>query len=258
MNQTRTQRIHRGFHRIGTVLAGMILALGLIVVGVVTVEETDRSATQRFDISNARPPTIDVRLPNGAIVKNVPQGTTKHQLKEALDAQGYDLNVLRPPGSVAVLDYETFRFNWGQRASESAQGKQERSKAAPIKGLPPGFTLDEPDSTELPPGFVLDAAPAPEPETFGQQVLGGAASTADIIAQSVPGDDLAAPAMASTDKPKWADDSIAEKPGAGSGYFAAVIASIPLWLLAGFAAAAAAIYVMCRGVGWIIAGFAGD
>lgn len=58
--------------------------------------------------------------------------------------------------------------------------------AAPLSKLPPGFTLDEPDSAGLPPGFALDA-PAPEPETFGQQVLRGAASTADIIAESVPG-----------------------------------------------------------------------
>lgn len=60
--------------------------------------------------------------------------------------------------------------------------------AAPLSKLPSGFVLDEPDSAGLPPGFVLDAAPpAPEPETFGQQVLRGAASTADIIAESVPG-----------------------------------------------------------------------
>lgn len=58
--------------------------------------------------------------------------------------------------------------------------------AAPLSKLPPGFTLDEPDSAGLPPGFALDAL-APEPETFGQQVLRGAASTADIIAESVPG-----------------------------------------------------------------------
>jgi len=58
--------------------------------------------------------------------------------------------------------------------------------AALLNGLPPGFILDEPDSAGLPPGFVLDDA-APEPETFGQQVLRGAASTADIIAESVPG-----------------------------------------------------------------------
>jgi hypothetical protein len=57
--------------------------------------------------------------------------------------------------------------------------------AAPLNKLPPGFILDEPDSAGLPPGFALDAAP--EPETFGQQVLRGAASTADIIAESVPG-----------------------------------------------------------------------
>ena len=195
MTQTRTQRIHRGFHRIGAVLAGLILALGLIVVGVVAVEEANRTSTKRFDISTAKPVTIDVRLPNGATVKNVPQGTTKQQLKEALDAQGYDLNALRPVGSVTVLDYETFRFDWSQSASGSAQGKG----------------------------------------------------------------DFAVPAMPSTNKPKWADAPIVEQPsGIGLGYLAAVIAHIPAWLLAGFAAAAAAVYVLCRAIGWVLSGFWGD
>ena len=80
VNQTRTQRIHRGFHRIGAVLAGMILALGMVVVGVIAVEEADKIRTVRFDISTAKPDTISVRLPNGVIVRNVPHGTTKQQL----------------------------------------------------------------------------------------------------------------------------------------------------------------------------------
>lgn len=32
MNQTRTQRIHRGFHRVGAVLAGVVLLLGIAYV----------------------------------------------------------------------------------------------------------------------------------------------------------------------------------------------------------------------------------
>ena len=59
--------------------------------------------------------------------------------------------------------------------------------AAPLKGLPPGFVLDEPDTGGLPPGFVLDEpAPASE-ESFGQRVLGSAASTADIVAEGAVG-----------------------------------------------------------------------
>ena len=59
--------------------------------------------------------------------------------------------------------------------------------AAPLKGLPPGFVIDEPDTGGLPPGFVLDEpAPAPE-ESFGQRVLGSAASTADIVAEGAVG-----------------------------------------------------------------------
>jgi hypothetical protein len=71
---------------------------------------------------------MDVRLPDGTVIKNVPEGTTKRQLLDKLKAKGYDVGAMAAP-----------------------------------------------------------SAPAPEPETFGQQVLRGAASTADIIAESVPG-----------------------------------------------------------------------
>lgn len=74
---------------------------------------------------------MDVRLPDGTIIKNVPEGTTKRQLLDKLRAKGFDVD---------------------------------KMSAAPAP-----------------------APPAPEPETFGQQVLRGAASTADIIAESVPG-----------------------------------------------------------------------
>jgi hypothetical protein len=74
---------------------------------------------------------MDVRLPDGTVIKNVPEGTTKRQLLDKLKAKGYDVGAMAAP-------------------------------SAP-------------------------APPAPEPETFGQQVLRSAASTADIIAESVPG-----------------------------------------------------------------------
>jgi hypothetical protein len=71
---------------------------------------------------------MDVRLPDGTVIKNVPEGTTKRQLMDKLKAKGYDVGAM---------------------------------SAAP--------------------------APAVPEETFGQRVLGTAASTADIIAESVPG-----------------------------------------------------------------------
>jgi hypothetical protein len=49
---------------------------------------------------------MDVRLPNGAIIKNVPEGTTKAQLTEKLRANGYDMSALEPPseGVVGYID----------------------------------------------------------------------------------------------------------------------------------------------------------
>jgi len=63
--------------------------------------------------------------------------------------------------------------------------------AAPLNKLPSGFILDEPDSSGLPPGFALDTPAAPtlgeQAAEFGRGVVRGASSTADIIAESVPG-----------------------------------------------------------------------
>ena len=85
---------------------------------------------------------MDVRLPNGTIIKNVPEGTTKKQLLDKLQAKGFDITKLTAP-------------------------------AAP---QPPA---SEPAPAE--PTFGEQAA------DFGRGVLRGAASTADIIAEGIPG-----------------------------------------------------------------------
>lgn len=45
---------------------------------------------------------MDVRLPDGTILKNVPDGTTKAQLMEKLSANGYDLGQLTPVETTAT------------------------------------------------------------------------------------------------------------------------------------------------------------
>jgi hypothetical protein len=80
---------------------------------------------------------MDVRLPDGTVIKNVPDGTTKQQLLEKLQAKGYDVQKLTAPKTPKA--------------------------AAPA------------------PTFGEQAA------DFGRGVLRGAASTADIIAEGVPG-----------------------------------------------------------------------
>jgi hypothetical protein len=44
---------------------------------------------------------MDVRLPDGTILKNVPEGTTKAQLTEKLAANGYDIGMLAPVETAA-------------------------------------------------------------------------------------------------------------------------------------------------------------
>jgi hypothetical protein len=193
MTQARTQRIHRGFHRIGAVLAGIILALGMVVVGVIAVEEANKTSTKHFDISTAKPVTISVRLPNGVIVRNVPHGTTKQQLIRILEDQGYNAFQLQAAGA-APLDYQNFKFDWAQEG---------------------GIDEEKDGSTN--------------------------------------------PIVQPTEKPKWAEAPIVERQSrAGLSYLVAVIANIPAWVLAGFAAVAAAIYSLCRAAGWVLAGFLGD
>lgn len=80
---------------------------------------------------------MDVRLPNGTVIKNVPEGTTKKQLLDKLQSKGFNVKQLTTP------------------------------KAAKAEEVP--------------------AAPAAPEESFGQRVLGAAASTADIVAESAPG-----------------------------------------------------------------------
>lgn len=83
---------------------------------------------------------MDVRLPDGTVIKNVPEGTTKKQLMDKLQSKGYDVKKLTLP-------------------------KQPKTEAPPA-----------PEPT-----YVEQAA------DFGRGVLRGAASTADIIAEAVPG-----------------------------------------------------------------------
>jgi hypothetical protein len=84
--------------------------------------------------------TMDVRLPDGTVIKNVPEGTTKKQLMDKLQSKGYDVKKLTSP-------------------------KQPKTEEPPAPA----------------PTYAEQAA------DFGRGVLRGAASTADIIAEAVPG-----------------------------------------------------------------------
>ncbi len=47
---------------------------------------------------------MDVRLPDGTILQNVPDGTTKAQLMEKLSANGYDIGKLTPVETTATRE----------------------------------------------------------------------------------------------------------------------------------------------------------
>ena len=216
MIQTRTQRIHRGFHRVGAVLAGLILALGVIAVGIAAVEEAQRNR------------------PSASAATNMQPTYSLSQLKTALknaDAVGDIAAARRWALEIRLL-----------RASQSEASGPE------LKAIleSPEFANGDPE-TKL---RMFDKYVASDP---AYAMANAATQTAIREKYGI------ANTSDQFDKPKWADDPIVEQPSwASLGYLAAVIAHIPAWLLAGFAAAAAAIYVLCRGVGWIIAGFTSD
>lgn len=213
MNRTRTQRIHRGFHRIGAVLAGLILALGLIVVGVVAVEEAQRIGPNAHSAINKQPTYSLSEL--------------KTALKNA-DAAG-DLPAAR------------------RLALEIAKMRSTQSEASipELKAIleSPAFVNGDPETKRR----MFDKYVASHPA----YTMANAATQAAIRKKYG-----IANVFDQLDKPNWADAPIVEQRSGGSlNHLATVISKIPMLLLAGFAAAAAAIYAMCRAVGWVLAGF---
>ncbi len=216
MTQTRSQRIHRGFHRIGAVLAGLILALGMIVVGIAAVEEAQRIRSNASAATNKQP------MYSLSLLKTA--------LKNA-DATGDIAAARRLALEIRLL-----------RASQSEDSGPELK--AILESLE--FANGDPE-TKL---RMFDKYVASHP-TYAMANAATQTAIREKHGTANTSDQF--------DKPKWVGDPIVEREsGASLSYLAAVIASIPLWLLAGFAAAAAAIYILCRGVGWIITGFAGE
>lgn len=213
MIQTRTQSIHRGFHRIGAVLAGLIFALGLIVVGVVAVEETQR-----------------VR-PNASAAINKQPSYSLSQLNTALknaDAAG-DIAA----ASRLALEIEKVRSTQSEASIPELKAMLES----------PAFVNGDPETRR---------------SMFDENVASNSAyAMANAATQRAIRKKYGIENTSDQfDKPMSTDAPA--QPSAGLRYWSAIAANIPLLLLAGFAAAAAAIYTMCRAVGWIIVGFAGD
>jgi hypothetical protein len=75
---------------------------------------------------------MDVRLPDGTILKNVPDGTTKAQLTEKLAANGYDISML---GGAPVAEAAPAEQVSPRRQMVEAEL---RSAAAPFAGLSKG------------------------------------------------------------------------------------------------------------------------
>lgn len=212
---TRSQRIHRGFHRIGAVLGGIVLAIGLVVVGVVAVEDAQRSTAGN----------------SASISKS--QNYTLLQLETALK------NADKAGDSAAAR-----RFAEEIRKIRATLSDKSISEVKDILESPEFVNGDKETRQEI---FYRHVATHPA-------YVNANSATQEAIRERYDIKNV----FDQVDKPKWADAPIVEKPsGAGLGYLAAVIANIPAWVLAGFAAVAAAVYALCRAAGWVLAGFVG-
>ena len=74
---------------------------------------------------------MNVTLPDGTVLQDVPDGTTKEQLRAKLASNGYDVSKLEEP-------------TWGQRGKEFLQGAKGRADEMRlgIRGLLPQALLD--------------------------------------------------------------------------------------------------------------------
>ena len=63
---------------------------------------------------------MDVRLPDGTVIKNVPDGTTKAQLIEKLKGNGFDTSALEAQATPAVKPQESFTDRLKSAASDVA------------------------------------------------------------------------------------------------------------------------------------------
>jgi hypothetical protein len=213
MNQTRAQRIHRGFHRIGAVLAGLILALGLIVVGVVAVEEAQRTRSNASATTNKQPTYSLSQL--------------KTALKNAEAA-----------GDIAAARRLALEI-------EKVRSTQSEASIPELKAIleSPAFVNGDPETRRR----MFDKSVA---SNSAYAMANAATQTAIRKKYGIEN------TSDQFDKPMSSDAPA--QPSAGFSYLVAVIANIPAWVLAGFAAAAAAIYSLCRAAGWVLAGFSGD
>ena len=102
---------------------------------------------------------MDVRLPNGTVIKNVPEGTTKAQLIEKLRASNYDVSGLEQ----AVKPEVTGEVGFLEKAS----------KATGIGAIPEGGFAETPSGRAL--GYIG--------ETIGnipESAVGFAGQAADL------------------------------------------------------------------------------
>jgi hypothetical protein len=125
---------------------------------------------------------MDVRLPDGTIIQNVPEGTTKAQLTEKLRANGYDIAKLESSAPTATAPHEHPQAPLADRLGRQAglTGRYLIEGAAntagiitdPIIGALNGMTGGNSVTASQAGTMAADALGLPSPENSTERVIG--------------------------------------------------------------------------------------
>jgi len=118
---------------------------------------------------------MDVKLPNGVVVNNIPEGTTKAQLAQKLQANGYDVpsEWLSTPTQAPLMDRIGRQVGLTARYGLEGAGSVFDLAQAPVRGL---MNLALPEDRQLQPvsvgGSISDLLGLPQPQNATERVVG--------------------------------------------------------------------------------------
>lgn len=132
---------------------------------------------------------MDVRLPNGQIVANVPEGTTKKQLLDKLAQSGYDVAPLQRAMGAAPIGAEGMGQALQQVGAEQNYGGQFATGIANVATRLPSALLQLPSifgGPDLRPETLREVREPLSEATKGAGVVGSAGDIASGIAMTIP------------------------------------------------------------------------
>lgn len=136
-------------------------------------QEGGQEAVNHFKVASKEQDSVDVRLPNGVVIRNVPVGTTRAELLERLKKKGYDTSAFEAQEKPEAQEAETIEEDV---AESQDPGFLERF----------GADLDERGKKYSEIAEAYDAGEQTLPETALQMLLTvGAGSVNDLVGEGL-------------------------------------------------------------------------